>query len=86
VLPIVDRRGGRGCRTGLRGRCIRLGNSFPCDDNEDAFYLTGHAAPVGDVALERAGAAQFLSERGLADDPPGFGDGEFVEFRSASAC
>jgi hypothetical protein len=29
-------------------------HSFPCDDNEDAFYITGRAALVGDASLARA--------------------------------
>src|SRR5260370_40505037 len=31
-------------------------HSFPCAGNEDAFYLTGSATLVGDVALARAAA------------------------------
>lgn len=56
-------------------------HSFPCDDNEDAFYITGRAALVGDASLARAAAAQFLAERDMRAEPPGFGDGEFFEFR-----
>lgn len=56
-------------------------HSFPCDDNEDAFYLTGRAAQVGDESLARAASARFLAERGMDSEPPGFGDGEFFEFR-----
>ena len=56
-------------------------HSFPCDDNEDAFYLTGRAAVVGDDSLVRAATAQFLSERDIRGEPPGFADGEFFEFR-----
>jgi hypothetical protein len=56
-------------------------HSFPSEGNEDAFYLTGRAGLVGDEALARAAAAQFLAERGLDGEPPGFGDGEFFEFR-----
>jgi hypothetical protein len=56
-------------------------HSFPCDDNEDAFYLTGRAAVVGDESLARAATAQFLAERDIHGEPPGFADGEFFEFR-----
>jgi len=56
-------------------------HSFPTDSNEDAFYLTGRAAPVAGAAQARAGAAQFLAERQLTAEPPGFADGEFFEFR-----
>src|SRR5579875_373765 len=39
-------------------------HSFPADSNEDAFYLTGHAA-IADPALAAAATARFLAERGL---------------------
>jgi hypothetical protein len=55
-------------------------HSFPCADSEDAFYITGHAAPA-DETLATAAAAQFLAERGMESEPPGFGDGEIFEFR-----
>lgn len=55
-------------------------HSFPADGNEDAFYLTGHAVPVADPGLAAAAASQFLAERHLDAEPPGFGDGEFFEF------
>lgn len=54
-------------------------HSFPCEGTEDAFYLTGRAVPVSDGSLARAAAAQFLAERKLDREPPGFGDGEFFE-------
>jgi hypothetical protein len=38
-------------------------HSFPTDDNEDAFYLTGRAAAVDDEALAELIVAQFLDER-----------------------
>jgi hypothetical protein len=38
-------------------------HSFPCDDNEDAFMLTGAAARVTDLELRRRLVAQFLGER-----------------------
>jgi hypothetical protein len=47
-------------------------HSFPADDNEDAFWLTGVAHPVGDVDLRDALEAQFLAERSLATLPEGF--------------
>ena len=58
-------------------------HSFPIEGNEDAFYLTGHAAKVTDPALAAAAASQFLAERKLDAEPPGFGDGEIFEFRIA---
>jgi hypothetical protein len=56
-------------------------HSFPTDGDEDAFYLSGTVEPVTDVAVAAAGAAQFLAERGLEAEPPGFADGEFFDFR-----
>jgi hypothetical protein len=38
-------------------------HSFPCDDNEDAFMLTGDASRITDVELRRRLVAQFLGER-----------------------
>jgi hypothetical protein len=38
-------------------------HSFPCEDNEDAFYLTGRAQLVEDAALRGALSAQFVEER-----------------------
>jgi hypothetical protein len=55
-------------------------HSFPTDGNEDAFYLTGRAEPMSDRELTAAATAQFLSERGMADEPADFSDGEFFEF------
>ncbi len=55
-------------------------HSVPCDGNEDAFYLTGHAAPA-EARLAAIGAAAFLAERDLGTEPPGFRDGEVFEFR-----
>jgi hypothetical protein len=38
-------------------------HSFPCPDNEDAFYITGTARPVTDRGLRRTLAQQFVEER-----------------------
>jgi hypothetical protein len=38
-------------------------HSFPTDDNEDAFYLTGAAEPVDAVDRRRELVEQFLDER-----------------------
>jgi hypothetical protein len=38
-------------------------HSFPCDDNEDAFMLTGDARRVTDTELRRRLVAQFIGER-----------------------
>jgi hypothetical protein len=55
-------------------------HSFPSPENEDAFYLTGHATRFADDKLASAAAAQFLAERQLDAEPPGFADGVFYEF------
>jgi hypothetical protein len=56
-------------------------HSFPCADNEDAFYLTGRAAVLLDEPRLRTDAASlFLAERNWADAPPGFDDQVLVEF------
>jgi hypothetical protein len=38
-------------------------HSFPCPDNEDAFYLRGEARPQGDPSLRTQLIDQFLAER-----------------------
>lgn len=38
-------------------------HSFPLPDNEDAFYLAGHAEQVNDEALRNERVKQFLDER-----------------------
>jgi hypothetical protein len=38
-------------------------HSFPCPDNEDAFYLRGHAEAVEDSSLREMLAVQFVAER-----------------------
>lgn len=46
-------------------------HSFPTDDNEDGFYLTGTAVVVDDPAVRAALTQQFLDERptiGLSHD------------------
>ena len=46
-------------------------HSFPCPDNEDAFYCTGRAQLVEDPALRQELAAIFVAERSgvLAPEP-----------------
>jgi hypothetical protein len=55
-------------------------HSFPSDDNEDAFYLSGQAVPVHDPDRRRAATAQFLAERRLDTIPAGFEAQELFEF------
>ncbi len=38
-------------------------HSFPCDDNEDAFSLTGRAQPIREARLRALLAGQFVAER-----------------------
>lgn len=38
-------------------------HSFPCPDNEDAFYVTGRVTVVGDRALREDLGKQFVHER-----------------------
>jgi|SRR5215472_1929255 len=45
-------------------------HSFPCPDNEDAFYCTGTAELVSDPAVRAALADQFVSERSDLGVPP----------------
>lgn len=58
-------------------------HSFPCPDNEDAFYVTGRARQVDDGALAAAAAEQFLAEREHSEPPDGFEAGQFFEFSLA---
>jgi len=44
-------------------------HSFPCVDNEDAFYLTGRARLVGDKKMREVLGRQFLVERAALDLP-----------------
>ena len=38
-------------------------HSFPCDTNEDAFMMSGHAEAVTDAGVRTRVVAQFLAER-----------------------
>jgi hypothetical protein len=50
-------------------------HSFPCEDNEDAFYCTGRAHAVDDPATRQALAGLFVTERSDSNlPPPGTGD------------
>jgi hypothetical protein len=56
-------------------------HSFPCVDNEDAFYITGRAGVSNDAAVRDKIARQFLEERSWDEPPPGFDEQDPVEFR-----
>ena len=49
-------------------------HSFPCEDNEDAFYCTGRAQAVDDPATRRALAELFVAERSGGVAAPASGD------------
>src|SRR5262249_37252081 len=55
-------------------------HSFPADDNEDAFYVTGTARPVADGAVRQVAASVFMAERSWDVPPPGFDEQEPFEF------
>jgi hypothetical protein len=55
-------------------------HSFPADENEDAFYLTGEARPVNDRTVWSASEAQFLRERSMDAAPPYFDEHQLLEF------
>jgi hypothetical protein len=54
-------------------------HSFPADENEDAFYLTGRARLEDDVAVREALQDQFCRER-LQEPPNEFGGQELFTF------
>ena len=56
-------------------------HSFPCPQNEDAFYLTGKALPTHDLETREELARQFVAERSqFCAAPPAEADTLF-EFR-----
>ena len=59
-------------------------HSFPADENEDAFSITGSAAQVTDPALAEALAHRYLEEREMSEQPADFAAWEPFEFSIAS--
>jgi hypothetical protein len=55
-------------------------HSFPCPNNEDAFYLTGRAEARNDAQLRAEINGLFLDERDMDTAPPGFDDQALFEF------
>jgi hypothetical protein len=55
-------------------------HSFPADENEDAFSLTGRARRDDDRERRRTLEAQFLVERELKEPPDGFQEQELFIF------
>ena len=60
-------------------------HSFPADDNEDAFSVTGSAAQVTDPALAEALARRYLDEREMSEPPAGSPPGSRSSSRSGRA-
>ena len=60
-------------------------HSFPLEDNEDAFYLTGIARPVADDDLRAALVARFIADRHTPSMTPAELDGQqLFELRIAT--
>ena len=55
-------------------------HSFPCDDNEDAFYVTGRARLVRQAVLRQELADQFVAERAQFGIPAPADDDALFEF------
>lgn len=55
-------------------------HSFPCPDNEDAFYLTGAATRVTNPGHRQAMAKQFVRERSANNPPPPVDDDHLFVF------
>jgi hypothetical protein len=56
-------------------------HSFPLDDNEDAFYLSGVASHVRDPAIRDGLAGQFAEERGGSAMPAPDAEQHLFEFQ-----
>jgi hypothetical protein len=59
-------------------------HSFPTDDNEDAFAISGQAEPVRDVSLTAELGRTFAEERHLQEPPADLRTWEPFEFLVAS--
>ena len=55
-------------------------HSFPCTDNEDAFYCTGRAAAVNDPVVRQGLADLFVAERGDGGVPVPAPDHQLFRF------
>jgi len=55
-------------------------HSFPCPDNEDAFYLTGRAQLVDERAVREALGTQFVEERSRFPVAPPASEDALFEF------
>ena len=59
-------------------------HSFPADENEDAFSVTGSAAQVTDPAIVEALTRRYLEEREMSEAPLDFATWKPFEFSLAS--
>lgn len=55
-------------------------HSFPCEDNEDAFYCTGHAQAIDDPATRQPLAELFVTERSTPGVPAPAADDHLFHF------
>jgi hypothetical protein len=55
-------------------------HSFPCEDNEDAFYCAGRVRPVEDALIRAELSAVFVEERAQFSVPPPSADDALFEF------
>ena len=55
-------------------------HSFPCPDDENAFYVTGRAHLVDDSAVRAALSRQFVAERAQFAVPPPSDNDQLFEF------
>jgi hypothetical protein len=59
-------------------------HSFPCPDNEDAFYLTGQAERRDDAGVRERVIRQFVGERSFEIPPASLQEQGVVEFLVAT--
>ena len=86
MCPVID--GGQLCgllipslkREDLHHDARYAMHSFPTDDNEDAFYVTGSAAFVHDQRAWSSVATRFLQEREWKQPPDDFDAQELFRF------
>ncbi len=60
-------------------------HSFPLEDNEDAFYLSGAASYVEDLQIRKSLAQQFADERSDSGLGPPGEEQHLFEFRIQAA-
>lgn len=55
-------------------------HSFPAEQNEDAFYITGRAMELHELDFRQRVEVQFISERSLSEHPPGIHEQPLFRF------